>query len=620
MRTEDGSIIQECLDGKPEAFGMLVDKYKAGVYAFVYGRLGHFQNAQDVTQEVFVEAYRGLHSLRRWESFVFWLYRIARNHCVDWLKIESRRPDSEFIEDQKPSIIETPSLDAYRDGQLTESLNEALDALPNTYREVLVMHYFGGMAIKDIARAVGASPAAIGKRLSRARSQLREEMIAMMDTAFDGQRLQASFTFRIVEVVKRIKVHPMPRTAGLPWGVSLAAGLIITILGLNSHLHIPSSITIPTVTSPAVEAKALRIGEVPIDIVKVSETSLITKQSNGDGSDAFIPDLQNALSMAPQAEGGKWTRKADMLTARESFGCSMVNNRIYAVGGGGGGRGPMALVEEYDPLSDKWVRKSDMLTKRMYLSSSVVEGKIYAIGGMIWAGADVALPAVEEYDPVTDKWTKKADMPTERQNLTTSAVNGKIYAIGGLKWDANKSVVLPTVEEYDPAADKWTKKADMPTPRHNLSTSVVDEKIYAIGGTDGNRICSIVEEYDPAADKWTKKTDMPTARRSLITGVVNGKIYAIGGWENWPISLSTVEEYDPMTDKWTEKAGMPSARVYISASESNGRIYVMGGLDPAKNVHVSIVEEYDPEAEGESIDLKGKLPTTWGEVRTASSR
>ena len=54
MRTEDGCIIQECFNGKPEAFGMLVSKYKDGVYAFVYGRLGNFQDAQDGIRQRFV--------------------------------------------------------------------------------------------------------------------------------------------------------------------------------------------------------------------------------------------------------------------------------------------------------------------------------------------------------------------------------------------------------------------------------------------------------------------------------------------------------------------------------------------------------------------------------------
>ncbi|MFC1717758.1 RNA polymerase sigma factor [Candidatus Poribacteria bacterium] len=220
MRSEDGNIICECLNGETEAFGMLVDKYKEGIYAFVYGKLRDFQSAQDVTQEVFLQAYRDLRSLRRWESFVFWLYRIASTRCKMWARSQSRRVDQDFIEDQAAKAIDIPSLDSYRKDQMSKSLREAVDSLPEIYREVLMLYYFGGMSIKDIARAVGVSPTAIGKRLSRARSQLKEEMVTMTDTVFEGQRLPAGFTFRIVEAAKHIKINPMPRTAGVPWGLS----------------------------------------------------------------------------------------------------------------------------------------------------------------------------------------------------------------------------------------------------------------------------------------------------------------------------------------------------------------------------------------------------------------
>ena len=122
-------------------------------------------------------------------------------------------------------------------------------------------------------------------------------------------------------------------------------------------------------------------------------------------------------------------------------------------------------------------------------------------------------------------WTQKADMPTARWRLSTSLVDGKIYAIGGVG-GSNK------VEEYDPATDTWTEKADMPTGRVMLSSSVVDGKIYAIGGATywpGGTVLATVEEYDPATDTWTQKADMPTARDALATSAVNGKIYAIGG-------------------------------------------------------------------------------------------
>ena len=127
---------------------------------------------------------------------------------------------------------------------------------------------------------------------------------------------------------------------------------------------------------------------------------------------------------------------------------------------------------------------------------------------------------------VEDTWTTRADMPTARFGLSTSVVNGKIYAIGGER----SAQPLSTVEEYDPATDTWTAKADMPTARYALSTSVVNGKIYAIGGAlNPNASFPTVEEYDPATDTWTKKADMPTARAVLSTSAVNGKIYAIGG-------------------------------------------------------------------------------------------
>jgi hypothetical protein len=88
----------------------------------------------------------------------------------------------------------------------------------------------------------------------------------------------------------------------------------------------------------------------------------------------------------------------------------------------------------------------------------------------------------------------------------------------------------------------------MTTPRTYLSTCVVNGKIYAIGGLTANEAdhLSQVEEYDPATDTWTRKADIPTARSGLVTCAVNGKMYAIGGWADsaWT-GISTVEEYDP---------------------------------------------------------------------------
>ena len=282
---------------------------------------------------------------------------------------------------------------------------------------------------------------------------------------------------------------------------------------------------------------------------------------------------------------------------RRGYSTSVVNGRIYVMGGMAplGPRGQthgLSTVEEYDPATDTWTRKADMPTAESDCSTSVVNGKIYSIGRSV----------VQEYDPVTDNWTKKANMRTSRRGFSTSVVNGKIYVIGGWTsslWDVSGQIreagILPTVEEYDPATNNWTKKADMPTARELLSTSVVNGKIYAIGGVRQSPVSGgvqqipvrTVEEYDPVTDNWTKKSDMATANHNFYTSVVNGKIYVI--------SYSTVEEYDPVTDewtKWTRKGDIPTGGV-LSTTVVNEKIYVVimrgdgvGGL--------STVEEYDP--------------------------
>ena len=192
-----------------------------------------------------------------------------------------------------------------------------------------------------------------------------------------------------------------------------------------------------------------------------------------------------------------------------------------------------------------WTTKAPMQRARIVLSSSVVDGKIYAIGG---SPAFPGVAWVEEYDPGTDTWTSKADMPTARANPSASVVNGRIYAIGGAPSGHPSYRGLSAVEEYDPATDTWRPKADMPTARTLFSTSVVNGRVYAIGGFTsglGGRF-STVEEYDPATDTWTRKAGMPTPRSMLTTSVVNGKIYAIGGSiGNGPNAIATVEEYDP---------------------------------------------------------------------------
>jgi N-acetylneuraminic acid mutarotase len=239
-----------------------------------------------------------------------------------------------------------------------------------------------------------------------------------------------------------------------------------------------------------------------------------------------------------------------------------------------------------------------MPTPGQGLSTSVVNGKIYAIGGGSSSSTSYAsvetYSTVEEYDPATDTWTAKSDMPTARGFHSANVVDGKIYVIGGSQASSPDSNHVRTVEVYDPATDTWSQNGDMPTPRGAGFSSVVDGKIYVFGGYGASQS---VDEYDPSTDTWTVKSGMPTARHAHCTSALDGKIYVIGGYvpgvPGYP-GLASVEVYDPAADAWTTAPDMPTGRFGPRSCVVDGAIYVIGGIGRWVGSAYGTVEECRP--------------------------
>lgn len=298
------------------------------------------------------------------------------------------------------------------------------------------------------------------------------------------------------------------------------------------------------------------------------------------------------VTSTPAPNMDLWAKKASMPTERYGLSTGVVNGKIYAIGGIGG----LTAVEEYDPATDTWTKKTDMPTGRSFPGISVVNGKIYVIGGNEGPGLwGTTIATVEEYDPQTDTWTSKADMPTAREGLGASEVNGKIYAIGGSATSGRESWInMTTVEEYDPATNTWTTKADMRRTRDAFNTVVVDEKISTIGA-----FIPYEEMYDPVTDTWVERAPMPVTRIGAAAGVVNGKIFVFGGAEiGGGPATSVVFENDPETDMWSTLAGMPFKGLGMSASVVDGKVYIIGGSKqayPHRPPHLSSVWEYVPD-------------------------
>ena len=270
-------------------------------------------------------------------------------------------------------------------------------------------------------------------------------------------------------------------------------------------------------------------------------------------------DLPAAGKRVAEYDLGKdqWTEKKSILTGRFRLATGMVRGKIYVFGGTANNFEALPTVEEYDPKTDTWTKKADMPTARLGLSAAVIGGKIYTIGGA--ESFFFSSGAIEVYDPVSDTWEKKADMPNPRWGISTVAVASKIYVFGGAV-DNTHQKYTDLTEEYDPKTDTWTKKADMPIKFFDMAASFVNSgKAYIIGGKtfdgrdkDGPKVEGwilhwTVLEYDVEKNKWQRLNDeMPTGRGTLASSVVDGKIYVIGGHNNGP--RREVEVYTP--DGW----------------------------------------------------------------------
>ena len=340
-----------------------------------------------------------------------------------------------------------------------------------------------------------------------------------------------------------------------------------------------------------------------------------------------------ALLVTNLAAEENWTQKADMPTARAGFATCSVNGKIYVIGGEVEGFGNLSIstVEMYDPKTDTWERKADMPTSRS-TSTSVVDGKIYAIGGGKshkrrigpgWGWETIKLPTVEMYDPITDTWTPKADMPAPR-SAATCVVNGKIYLIGGANQKQHRSEI---VDVYDPATDTWARAKSMNHARSGAAIRVMDGKIYVMGGTGWPQIpnhpgpfLSSMEVYNPKTNQWREIGDMPAAKSSHTASVINGKIYVIGGFFRGNgldrRYFKTIDIYHPETGRWTQKSDMPVAKFGHAAEVINGRIYILTEADP-DDAPFATVEVYAPEGFPQSVDPIGKLLKTWATIKIA---
>lgn len=173
----DAELVSRSKAGDTRAFGELVTRYQKTVYRIILRMVRTPDDADDLTQDTFVRAYRGLKTFKEEFDFHPWLYRIAVNQAINFLNKRKRQaavdlddvPETEIKQGPEP---ESPIQSASR-RELVAQLEEALEKLPDEQRTVFLLRVQEGLSYEEIAEAMDTPKGTVMSRLARARMALR---------------------------------------------------------------------------------------------------------------------------------------------------------------------------------------------------------------------------------------------------------------------------------------------------------------------------------------------------------------------------------------------------------------------------------------------------------------
>ncbi len=179
----DGELIAKAIRGREDGFEELVRRYQRPITGYVYRMLNNYDASLDVTQEVFIKVYNSLDKYSSEYKFSTWLYRIAHNAAIDWMRrnsvvqqsLEAENADGTYqlqIESHQP----TPEQDRERSEWRTE-IESVVKCLPTVYRELILLRHTQDLSYDEIAEVLNLPLGTVKNRLFRAREMMREMFV-----------------------------------------------------------------------------------------------------------------------------------------------------------------------------------------------------------------------------------------------------------------------------------------------------------------------------------------------------------------------------------------------------------------------------------------------------------
>ena len=184
-------LIQEAQNGDMRAFQMLVQQYQKQIYGYAYHLSGCHEDAEDISQEVFVKAYDSIKSIREPEYFKAWLYRIAKNTWINEgrkknMKIKKQQISIDHYDGDFPVQSESNPEFQTEQAQMQFRIKAALNCLSPKERAVFTLKHFQDLKIKEVAETLNLSTGTVKSLIFRAVRKLQKELASVHEEWLEG--------------------------------------------------------------------------------------------------------------------------------------------------------------------------------------------------------------------------------------------------------------------------------------------------------------------------------------------------------------------------------------------------------------------------------------------------
>lgn len=180
---EDEELIKRIKEGDERAFELLMRKYKRRVYLIALQSTKSHEDAEDITQEVFIRVFKSIPSWEPRASFSTWLYKVTNHLCVDYHRSRVRQR-VESVDDEEAAVPEPRAEDlashpnrVAEEREIRRLIDEVIRKnLSGRQRDAFILYYYGGLQVKEVAEVLGVAEGTVKMHLFRAVSKIREAL------------------------------------------------------------------------------------------------------------------------------------------------------------------------------------------------------------------------------------------------------------------------------------------------------------------------------------------------------------------------------------------------------------------------------------------------------------